>query len=151
MQSLYDVFRAIQADEGDHVGAMKACLDPSVAVQSPSVEKRVLIGAALVAAYALGDFDSINSINDLVDAGGGLDGLVDGLSAESIVDAAMLGGAALINQVAQDSEEQSVLGLAGDFFEAGFFGAVLESARQAIVQVLIWLAAVLRALLSTLL
>ena len=141
MQSLYDVFRAIQADEGDHVGAMKACLDPSVAVQSPSIEKKVLIGAALAAAaaYALGDFDSISSINDLVDAG-------DGLAAESLIDAAMLGGAALMNKVAQDREEEKVLGLVGDFFEAGLEGAVLESARQAFVLLLSWLAAVVRAL-----
>jgi hypothetical protein len=147
MQSLYDVFRAIQADEGDHVRAMEACLDPSVAVQSPSIEKKVLVGAALLAAYALGDFDAITSINDLVDAGGGLDGLVD----ESLIDAAMVGGAALMKKVAEDTEEQTVLGVAADFFEAGLFGMVLESVRQASVQVLAWLAAVLRALFATLL
>lgn len=130
---------------------MKACLDPKAAVQSPSVEKRVLIGAAFVAAYALGDFDSINSISDLVDSGGGLDGLVDGLSAESIIDAAMVGGAALMNSVTRDTEEQKVLGLAGEFYEAGFFSVVLESARQAFVQVLIWLAELLRVLAAILL
>lgn len=151
MQTLYDVFLAIQADEGDHVGTMQACLDPSVAVQSPSIEKKVLIGTAMVAVYALGNFDSINSINDFVDAGGGLDGLVDGLSAESIIDAALVGGAALMNQVAKDGEEQNMLSLAGDFFEAGTFGVVLETARQFIFQLLVWLAELLRLLASFLL
>jgi hypothetical protein len=151
MQSLYDVFRAIQADEGDHVGTMQACLDPSVAVQSPSTEKKVLIGAAVAAAFALGDFDSINSINDLVDSGGGLNGLVDGLSADAIIDGALAGGAALMSQVARDGEEQNMFGLAGDFFEAGTFGVVLETVRQVIFQVLVLVADLLRLLASFLL
>jgi hypothetical protein len=53
MQSLYDVFAAISADEGDHVSAMGACLDTNATLQSPSVERRVLIG---VAALALGSY-----------------------------------------------------------------------------------------------
>lgn len=60
MKSLYDVFTAIKADEGDHVSTMKACLDPEVAVQSPSTEKRLLVGGAFVAAISYmvttGDF-----------------------------------------------------------------------------------------------
>jgi hypothetical protein len=101
----------------------------------------------MAAAFALGDFDSINSINDL----GGLDGLTDGLSADSILDAALVSGAALMNQVAKDGEEQNILGLASDFFEAGSFGVVLETATKVIVQVLVWLADLLRLLASFLL
>jgi len=64
MTSLYDVFLAISKDEGDHVGTMKACLDPNVAVISPSLETRFLTGVALSATvgYFLttGDFADIS-------------------------------------------------------------------------------------------
>jgi hypothetical protein len=53
MNSLYDVFCAIRADEGDHVSTMTACLDPTVAVRSPSIERRVLTGLALAAAASV--------------------------------------------------------------------------------------------------
>jgi hypothetical protein len=53
MTTLYDVFKAIQADEGDHVTAMEACLDPDMAVVSPSIEMRFLTGAALAAVVTL--------------------------------------------------------------------------------------------------
>jgi hypothetical protein len=53
MQSLYDVFAAISADEGDHVSAMGACLDTNATLQSPSIERRILVG---VAALALGSY-----------------------------------------------------------------------------------------------
>lgn len=63
MKTLYDVFAAIRLDEGDHVGTMKACLDPKVAVISPSLERRFLTGVALsaVVGYFLttGDFVEI--------------------------------------------------------------------------------------------
>jgi len=49
MKSLYDVFDAIQSDEGDHVKTMKACLDDKTVVLSPSLENRVLIGISLTA------------------------------------------------------------------------------------------------------
>lgn len=50
MQSLCDVFHAIKADEADHVSAMEACLDPNVALISPSIERRVLTAAAVITA-----------------------------------------------------------------------------------------------------
>lgn len=50
MTTLFDVFTAIKADEGDHVGTMKACKDPSVSKDSASLEKRALAGVALMAA-----------------------------------------------------------------------------------------------------
>lgn len=52
MTTLHDVFMAIQADEGDHVIAMDACLDPNVPIVSPSIEKRFLTGAALATVVA---------------------------------------------------------------------------------------------------
>jgi len=65
MRSLYDVFVAIRADEGDHVTTMKSCLDPTVAVLSPSLEKKVLLAAAFAATagYVLGT--GLNSIEDI--------------------------------------------------------------------------------------
>ena len=52
MKSLYDTFVAIRADEGDHVSTMHACLDPEVSMRSPSLERRILYGAALVSLAA---------------------------------------------------------------------------------------------------
>eukprot|EP00551_Chaetoceros_affinis_P007779 CAMPEP_0203670360 /NCGR_PEP_ID=MMETSP0090-20130426/6448_1 /ASSEMBLY_ACC=CAM_ASM_001088 /TAXON_ID=426623 /ORGANISM="Chaetoceros affinis, Strain CCMP159" /LENGTH=547 /DNA_ID=CAMNT_0050535193 /DNA_START=83 /DNA_END=1726 /DNA_ORIENTATION=+ len=62
MTSLYDVFVAIRSDEGDHVGTMKACLDPNVAVISPSLETRFLTGVALTSAVGY-----LLTTGDLVD------------------------------------------------------------------------------------
>eukprot|EP00539_Tryblionella_compressa_P002812 CAMPEP_0178752590 /NCGR_PEP_ID=MMETSP0744-20121128/11144_1 /TAXON_ID=913974 /ORGANISM="Nitzschia punctata, Strain CCMP561" /LENGTH=567 /DNA_ID=CAMNT_0020406319 /DNA_START=168 /DNA_END=1871 /DNA_ORIENTATION=- len=60
MTNLYDVFQAIRADEGDHVDTMEACLDENVVLLSPSLEKRALTGAGILAAtvglLAAGDF-----------------------------------------------------------------------------------------------
>lgn len=75
MKSLYDVFRAIQNDENEHVSTMKACLDPSVSVTTPSLERRALTAAALTATvgYIFGtgyisDFSGLStSISDLGD------------------------------------------------------------------------------------
>jgi hypothetical protein len=53
MRSLYDVFKAIQADEVDHVATMEACLDPNVALLSPSLERRFLTGFSLLTAVSL--------------------------------------------------------------------------------------------------
>jgi hypothetical protein len=87
MRSLYDVFGAIKADEGDHVATMKACLDPTVAVSSPSIERRLLTGVALVAAVSLllttNDFsadnldvvtNSVDGVLDTVDSGANIEG-----------------------------------------------------------------------------
>ena len=52
MRSLYDVFRAIAEDEGDHVQTMNACLDPQANLQSPSRERGIVTTIALTAAAA---------------------------------------------------------------------------------------------------
>jgi hypothetical protein len=49
MRSLFDVFAAIAADERDHTTAMSACLDTDATFQSPSLERRILVGVAAVA------------------------------------------------------------------------------------------------------
>ena len=70
MTTLYDVFKAIQADEGDHVAVMEACLDPHVPIISPSIEIRFLTGAALAAAVTLVGA-SVGSPSSLEDLAGG--------------------------------------------------------------------------------
>jgi hypothetical protein len=64
MTSLYDVFTAIKADESDHVCTMGACLDPDVALQSPSMERKILFGIALLAIAPL--IASMNGGGDLI-------------------------------------------------------------------------------------
>ena len=53
MTSLYDVFKAIQEDELDHVKAMKSCLDPTTSIQSPSMERNLIVQLALLSAVAI--------------------------------------------------------------------------------------------------
>jgi hypothetical protein len=64
MTSLYDVFSAIKADESDHVCTMVACLDPDAALQSPSMERKILFGIALLAIAPL--IASMNGGGDLI-------------------------------------------------------------------------------------
>lgn len=87
MRTLHDVFSAIRDDEGDHVSTMKSCLDPNVASKTPSVERRLLVGGAMLAAFAyymntneipsLDDFEMILGDSD----GGLLDPGIDGFLA----------------------------------------------------------------------
>jgi hypothetical protein len=103
MSSLYDVFCAIRADEGDHVSTMQACLDPEVTLRSPSLEKRFLAGLALagVVGYfvSTGDFVDITDYTDV--AGDAV--LEDGSAATGIVESVLAGLASLAQQVAGES------------------------------------------------
>lgn len=134
MRNLYDVFTAIRADEGDHVSAMKACLDPNVALVSPSIERRLLTAAALV-----------SSVGAWVATGGGsptemgVDG-VEGLgSIADKVETAAAGIAAVAGQVlgngasadtvegvesAAGSTEAITAGLAGENWFTGILGGI---------------------------
>ena len=123
MKSLYDVFVAIQADEGDHVETMKACLDPNVAVQSPSIEQKVLIGAALVSAglvFAntgfMPDIDILNGIGD-----GFIDAEVDGTA----VDIAVGAGASLLSQLNQFFKDDEEAALTSELIEGVIEGGAL--------------------------
>lgn len=105
MDSLYDVFSAIRDDEGDHVSTMEACLDPTVAKLSPSLERKVLTGIATAAAIALflntgADFGDFGT--DVVD---GIDLAVDDTVATSVVDAVIAGVAGIASQLGQETEE----------------------------------------------
>jgi hypothetical protein len=102
MNSLYDVFCAIKADEADHVNTMTECLDPTVAVRSPSIEKRILTGLALAAAASLivstsGTFIPTDVAVDGTTVEGlasGSAGLVEGISAGATALAAQIMGGA---------------------------------------------------------
>jgi hypothetical protein len=91
MSSLYDVFCAIRADEGDHVSTMQACLDPEATLRSPSLEKRVLAGIALAAAVGFlvstGDFVDFTDVADVA----GDAAAEDGSAATGIVESLLAG------------------------------------------------------------
>lgn len=93
MKSLYDVFKAIQADEGDHVSTMQACLDPKVALVSPSIEKRILTGIGLLATVGLVLSGTGTSPTDVA-----VDGttLAEGTTSITTVAEAVVAGAATI-------------------------------------------------------
>jgi len=154
MKSLYDVFAAIKADEGDHVGTMKACLDPDVAVQSPSLERKVLVGFAMAAAvtYALngGDFSGVNEMGDVVDSysnGAAVSDVATGLLDGSMVEAAIAGAAGLAKRFIEDEEDGNTLALAGDFIEANGIGVALEGLKKLLIDGLTLIAEFLAALL----
>lgn len=142
MRSLYDVFSAIRADEGDHVSTMKACLDPNVAVASPSLEKKILTGVALAA--AVGYFVSTGDFADPSDVGDMVDGISSATEAGSAVDdigatliEGLIGGvAAFSRQFLEDEKEGDLVGIGSDLFEAGTTGAILEQLRKAFIEAL---------------
>jgi len=123
MQSLYDVFQAIRNDEGDHASTMHACLDPSVSVRSPSLEKKILTGIATVAA-----------ISALISAGGGSQTILDGILGESgdFTSEALLGSA--VGMASQAAEESGIFSQVGKLVEGG---ASLEGTFEGLLQLLL--------------
>jgi hypothetical protein len=113
MTSLYDVFCAIRDDEGDHVGTMTSCLDPTVAKLSPSLEKKVLWSVATAAsiAYFINSGDASSLTNTFVD--GSADAVTDlvaavtttsdGMATSGILDAVVAAAVGVIGQLATDA------------------------------------------------
>lgn len=156
MRTLFDVFNAIRADEGDHVSTMKACLDPSVAVKSPSLEKRVVTGIAVAAAISyflstgdigdLSDFTGVlDGVGDVVDATGVLN--EDSATATNLIDSILAGAAGFASQVGRDEEEGNMAALGSDLLESGAVGAGFEIARKVAIQVLETIAELLAAII----
>lgn len=116
MTSLYDVFSAICADEGDHVSTMAACLDPEASLQSPSLERRVLTGVALlaVAPYVASTLD----IPTLLDTGDAAAGFTDTATVLELT-----GLAGIVQKLLED-------GLEVDIAEGGILLAIGEAFRQ---------------------
>jgi hypothetical protein len=102
MKSLYDVFCAIKADEGDHMSTMKACLDSDVSVRSASLEKKILTGMALAAAVYifLSDGEMSGVINGVDQAGD----VAGSLGLDTVVEAALASVAGLSNGLLEDEE-----------------------------------------------
>jgi len=141
MKSLYDVFTAIRADEGDHVGTMKACLDPNVAVLSPSLETRVLTGLALAA--SVGYFVSTGEFSE-VTGSELLEGADETILADPVIDG-LLGGAAALLQGLKQGTEEGVIGreeiegaveVAEEVAGFGTMSLLFEGVRRAIVGIL---------------
>jgi hypothetical protein len=96
MNSLYDVFCAIKADEGDHVSTMTACLDPTVAVRSPAIEKKILTGLALAAAASV----IVSATGAFVPTDIAVDGTsLEGLASGGLFEGVTAGAAALAAQI----------------------------------------------------
>jgi ubiquinol oxidase len=145
MSSLHDVFNAIRDDESDHVSTMDACLDPNASIQSPSMEKRILTGVALVSvvgtfALSSGDVD-LSSLSDMMFDGADGDILVEGGSVTTaIFDSVLAGMAGFAQLVTNDEQAGDVAGMGADMLEAG-------AARRAVVSFLTALAEFAAALL----
>ena len=124
MISLYDVFVAIRSDEGDHVGTMKSCLDPTVAVLSPSLESRTLTGvvlATIVASFLSGgDFIS--------DTTAYLEGFDDTFAADTFIGGVVTGAANIIKNLASSTEEGEAIGTEIDveLESIGTFSALIK-------------------------
>ena len=103
MKSLHDVFTAIRDDEGDHVSTMEACLDPTVAKLSPSLERKALM--AIAAAVAIGMFLNTGDVGVGSDIADTIDFAADETVASGLADAAIAGIAGVLSQLGQDAEE----------------------------------------------
>jgi hypothetical protein len=97
MSSLYDVFCAIRADEGDHVSTMHACLDPESIIKSPSREKRVLAGLALAA--AIGFYQSMADVTNVANVAG--DAVLDDGSAATAIESLLAGMTSFLTTIAE--------------------------------------------------
>ena len=132
MKTLYDVFSAIRDDEGDHVSTMKACLDPKVAVQSPAIERQILIGGAVLAAvtYLTGAnyFSGLEGLdmNNLFEDGE--------ITSVFDLDADLIGIAALGEQLINDEEDTG--GLLTSLFSDTAIFASFDGARQFLIKLL---------------
>jgi hypothetical protein len=133
MQNMYDVFTAIRADEGDHVSAMEACLDPDVSLRSPSVERRVITGMAAVAlaSYFLASTGVLDS--GLMDAES-LDAAATAASGDlTIAELIAATAAGWFQQLKQAESSQT---LTEEMIEGGAILTVLESFQQKIFEFL---------------
>lgn len=135
MRNLHDVYKAIQADEGDHVTAMKACLDPSVSLISPSIERRLLTAAAVVSTIGL----LVNGVGSPTDVGVDSSAM-EGLASDGIIETAVSGLAAAISQVFGGTTSEAVDGAEGAIEGAELFfeSASLEKTISAIVGGVAW-------------
>jgi ubiquinol oxidase len=106
LQSLYDVFAAIRDDEGDHVQAMQMALDENAVVQSPSVERRILTGLALVAAAAV--LASTGVVGDWMSTDLG-DMAATDVEAGTLMDVLAAGAAATAQQAFRDNVAEDVV------------------------------------------
>ena len=121
MKSLYDVFAAIRDDESDHVSTMEACMDPTVANLSPSLERKALTAVAAAVAISLFlntgvDSGMTKDIIDTIDADG-IDFAATETITSGLADAAIAGMAGILSNLGQDSEDS--IGLAGLFASLG--------------------------------
>ena len=122
MTSLYDVFVAIQSDEGDHVGTMKSCLDPTVAVLSPSLESRALTGVVLATVVA-----SFLSGGDFVaDTAEYLEGLDDTFAADTVIGGLVAGTAKILQDLAPTVEEGKGIGAEANGLLEGIGARVIK-------------------------
>lgn len=129
MQSLFDVFTAICADEGDHVSTMAACSDPAANLRSPSLERRILTGVAVfaVSSYLL-------TTTGILDAGI-LDSASDAALATAdttLAELAAAGMAGFVERIMNDEESRAV---GADLLEGGDgAAAVLEQLQRLAAQ-----------------
>ena len=110
MQNMHDVFSAICSDEGDHVHTMVACLDAEVSLRSPSVERRVLTGIALVAvaSYMISTTDISVDLSDITgsaDVAGDAAMAIDTTTIAEFITAGVVGFA---EQLLNDEEARDV-------------------------------------------
>lgn len=131
MKSLYDVFSAIRADEGDHVGTMKACLDPNIPVLSPALETRVLTGFALAA--IVGYFISTGNTPEGLNPTELLEGVDDTVITETVLDGIIGGAAALFGGMKSLENEVETAAEIENGLASGGLNAILNSLRQAII------------------
>jgi len=144
MRCLYDVFSAICADEGDHVGTMKCCLDPTEAVASQSLERRVLAGLALAA--ALGYFVSVGEISDMPDLAetvmSGItspDGVVETLedpSATTAIEAAVAAAGAVLQYILNGEGEGKMIGSGTGAVDSGQLDTLLPEGKRILVELI---------------
>jgi ubiquinol oxidase len=146
--NLYSVFENIQADEAQHVGTMESCLDIEAALRSPSTEKSVIVGMAVLAVIGLaltsGNVEDASNPG-LTDTLSGIDLSADAAvtAITNVIDAAAAGVAGIVGFTQQqqpplmdEDEEGNIVKIGTDMLESGAFAAIAGSIEKGVEVVL---------------
>eukprot|EP00978_Attheya_sp_CCMP212_P028514 scaffold98579_cov54-Attheya_sp.AAC.6 len=145
--NLYSVFENIQSDEAQHVGTMESCLDIEAALRSPSTEKSIIVGMAVLAVIGLaltsGNVEDASNTG-VTDTLSGIDLSADAAVSviTNAIDAAAAGVAGIVGFTQQqqplidEDEEGNIVKIGTDMLESGAFAAIMGSIEKGVEVVL---------------
>mmetsp|Transcript_23989 Transcript_23989/g.29515 ORF Transcript_23989/g.29515 Transcript_23989/m.29515 type:complete len:131 (-) Transcript_23989:50-442(-) len=115
------------------VGTMKACLDPNIAVMSPSLETRFLTGVAL--STMIGYFLSTGALVDIMDPTEITENIDESMPLTETAFQSLLGGLASLLQGLKEIESDGAI-IENESFVSTSLDAIVPVLKQGIVSLL---------------